>query len=212
VNLSGAVSGSPSCVMRVGLYGGAFDPPHVAHQALVQAFIEQAQLDVLHVCPTAGAWHKSRHLTASAHRLRMAELAFAQWPQVLVDPREIDRGGNTYTVDTLEQLRAQYPGAQLQLLIGQDQYEAISTWRAVPRIEQLAAVFVASRIVQSRPEAPLLDASALPSGYRALVWSPIAISATHIRERCQKQQSIDGLVTPAVARYMDEHHLYQSHP
>jgi nicotinate-nucleotide adenylyltransferase len=208
---AGTVAAMP-WVAHVGLYGGAFDPPHVAHASLAKAFIEQAQLDVLHICPTAQAWHKARGLTEAVHRLRMAELAFADMPRVCVDSREIDRGGNTYTVDTLEQLRQQYPQAELKLLIGQDQYAALSTWYAVSRIEQLATIFVASRIVQSGTEAHFLDSNALPNGYQALVWNPTAISATSIRERREKQQSIDGLVTPAVARYIDEHHLYQSHP
>jgi nicotinate-nucleotide adenylyltransferase len=199
--------------MQVGLYGGAFDPPHLAHQALAQAFVQQASLDVLHVCPTAGAWHKARSLSAPVHRLHMTQLLFADMPRVQVDPREIERGGHTYTVDTLEALQRQYPQARLNLLIGQDQFEALATWHAVPRIEELATVFVADRIVQSRPEASGGRPSAiLPDGYHALIWNPMAISATHIRERCLRREPIDALVTPAVARYIDDHHLYRSHP
>jgi len=82
------------------MFGGAFDPPHLAHRALAQAAIEQLQLDVLRVLPTGQAWHKSRPLTAASHRLAMSRLAFDGLPQVRLDDREIRRAGPSYTLDT----------------------------------------------------------------------------------------------------------------
>lgn len=190
---------------RVGLYGGAFDPPHLAHRALAEQFIRQAALDRLHICPTANAWHKSRALSDVCHRVRMCQLAFGDLAPVLIDEREIRRGGKTYTVDTLKSLKTQYPQAQLSLLIGQDQHERLHTWHALPEIEQLATIYVAPRATE--PTATL-QATHLQPGYQLLNWQPVPDSATDIRERSHRGTPIDTLVTPAVAGYIAEHHLY----
>ena len=95
---------------RIGLFGGAFDPPHVAHVALVRAAMEQLGLNQLHVLPTGDAWHKSRTLSAATHRLAMARLAFGEIPGVVVDDRELRRAGPTYTVDTLRACKPSTPG------------------------------------------------------------------------------------------------------
>ncbi len=92
---------------RIGLLGGAFDPPHRAHQALARAAIEQMQLSELRILPTGQAWHKARPLSPAPHRLAMARLAFEGLPQATVDDRELRREGPTYTVDTLRELAAE---------------------------------------------------------------------------------------------------------
>ena len=113
---------------RIGVFGGAFDPPHIAHVALARAALAQLQLDQLRIVPTGQAWHKSRTLTPAVHRLEMASLAFAELDRVVVDPRETLRSGPSYTVDTLLELRTEYPQAQLFLLLGQDQAQVLGSW------------------------------------------------------------------------------------
>ena len=113
---------------RLGVYGGSFDPPHTAHIALAKHAVAQFVLDELRIIPTGDSWHKARALTPSPHRLAMTRLAFADVPQAVVDPREIDRQGATYTVDTLEELKAEQPEADLYLFIGADQAHAFQTW------------------------------------------------------------------------------------
>src|SRR5690606_13094395 len=130
--------GMSGAAARVGLFGGAFDPPHGAHVALAEAAVRQLQLDVLHVVPTGRAWHKARTLTGAEHRMAMAELAFRPVPGALVDDREIRRPGPTYTVDTLRELAREWPGASLHLLMGEDQAESFTTWRDWQTIAQLA--------------------------------------------------------------------------
>ena len=115
--------------LRIGLFGGAFDPPHDAHLALARAAIDQLALDRLHVLPTGDAWHKSRPLSPGADRLAMCRLAFADLPRVRVDDRELRRDGATYTIDTLAELHAEEPAAQLFLVIGADQAAAFHRWR-----------------------------------------------------------------------------------
>jgi nicotinate-nucleotide adenylyltransferase len=136
---------SASQKRRLGVFGGAFDPPHLAHHALAQAALAQFQLNQLLVMPTGQAWHKSRDLTRAEHRLAMARLAFADVPQVQVDARETQRTGPTYTFDTLTELRQEHPHAELFLFIGSDQAHAFHTWHQWQGILKLATVVEARR-------------------------------------------------------------------
>ena len=123
---------------RLGIFGGSFDPPHIAHLALAKHAIAQFHLNELRIIPTGDAWHKTRTLTASPHRLAMTRLAFAEVPQAVVDPREIDREGATYTIDTLRDLRAANPDADLFFITGTDAISSIGTWKDVDSLWQLA--------------------------------------------------------------------------
>lgn len=135
----------PAQRQRIGVFGGAFDPPHLAHHALAQAAVSQFQLDQLLVMPTGQAWHKSRDLTSAEHRLAMTRLAFEDVAQVQVDARETQRSGPTYTFDTLTELRNEHPQAELFLFIGTDQAEAFHTWHQWQGILKLATVVAARR-------------------------------------------------------------------
>ena len=94
--------------MRIGIYGGAFDPPHKAHLGLARAAVEQLALNRLYVIPTGQPWMKQRRLTAAEHRLAMARLAFESVPEVQVDDCEVQREGTTYTIDTLHELQQRH--------------------------------------------------------------------------------------------------------
>lgn len=193
---------------RIGMFGGAFDPPHLAHVALARAAVEQLGLDELRVFPTGQAWHKSRELTSAEHRLAMAQLAFGEVPRAVVDGRELRRAGPTYTVDTLRELRAEFPQAELVLVIGADQAEALHSWREAAEIIRIATISIAERARPVRAAAPF-DASKLPAGrWQPVELPPMPVSATEIRERVAAGQGIDHLVPDGVARYIDRHHLY----
>ncbi len=195
---------------RIGLYGGAFDPPHLAHEALARAAVAQHGLHRLLVMPTGHAWHKSRALTDSAHRLAMAELAFADVPGAQVDSRETQRIGPTYTVDTLMQLRAEFPQAQLFLLMGQDQLDFFSQWHRYSEILQIATLLVAFR-ADSMPATGQKDSkNEVKIPHLTISMPPMPTSASAIRAQVASGQGIDHLVKPAVARYIAEHRLYFS--
>ncbi len=140
MSLPSAVQNAKPSVQRLGVFGGAFDPPHLAHVALVEAAIAQLQLQQVHVLPTGEAWHKPRQLSQAAHRVAMTRLAFAHVPAVLVDEREIRRTGPSYTVDTLHELQAQYPQAQLYLLLGDDQRRSLPAWHQIGEIARIAII------------------------------------------------------------------------
>jgi len=190
------------------MFGGAFDPPHRAHAALAQAAVAELRLDRLYVLPTGDAWHKQRTLTAAAHRLAMARLALGALPRVAVDDRELQRSGPTYSIDTLRELAAAHPGAELFLVIGEDQAAGFTGWREWQAIAALATIAVAARgDAAGSPGIAALQALA-GVRLRVLALPRLAISATDIRARLAVGQDITRLVDPQVASYIDRHHLY----
>ncbi|HSV53970.1 MAG TPA: nicotinate (nicotinamide) nucleotide adenylyltransferase [Burkholderiaceae bacterium] len=196
--------------MRIGVFGGAFDPPHSAHVALIAAAFEQLQLDALRVFPTGQAWHKPRALSPAPHRLAMAELAFGGMPGVAVDGREIRRSGPTYTIDTLRELQAEEPSATLALIIGEDQALALTQWHEWEAVLEAAIICIAGR-VQAAGTEPQFDPSKLPQGrFLRLQLPAMPVSATEIRSRVASRLGIDPLVPGPVARYIAQHHLYQT--
>ena len=202
------VSEKTALSKRIGVLGGAFDPPHMVHVALAEAACSQLGLDALHVIPTGDAWHKTRTLTAAEHRVAMTRLAFANVPQAVVDTREIARSGPTYTVDTLRELKAEYPDAQLYLIMGADQARVLATWREWEEVLRLAIICVAARA----PTAGANDAfgTDFPPGVDVhRIDMPVSdLSATRIRTLLAAHQSVSPLVFDTVARYIALHHLY----
>ena len=197
-------------LQRVGVFGGAFDPPHMAHAALVQTALTDLQLDELLVIPTGQAWHKSRTLTPAHHRLTMAELAFSHLPRVRVEALETLRPGPSYTVDTLRELKAQIPHAELFLIMGEDQARSLTTWHEWQAILQLAIISVAVREDLTGVKPLFTPPKSYESRFRRLQTPAMPVSATDIRARIATHQCVSSLVFEPVARYIDDHHLYQT--
>ena len=195
---------------RIGVFGGAFDPPHIAHVTLARAAIEQLRLDVLFVIPTGDAYHKSRSLTPAVHRLEMAHLAFADLDCVVVDPRETRRSGPSYTVDTLLELRTEFPKAQLFLVVGEDQAQALGSWHRFSEIPRIATICVAARTQSAGANGTFNAISSGILGLRPLEMPLMEVSATEIRLRLACGQDVAPLVFDPVARYIAQHHLYRT--
>lgn len=204
---------------RVGMFGGAFDPPHWAHRALAKTALDQLQLDVLHILPTGHAWHKSRVLSPAADRLAMCELAFGDLQNVQMDQREILRDGPSYTADTLIELQREYPQAQLFLVLGADQLLSFKSWVRWQEVLDLATLAVANRATNIGAGAPLdqdteTDLSSVDLPFELLNMPLKNISATavraHVGQLAQRGAALDVLVPEPVARYISQHHLYQS--
>ena len=195
---------------RVGVFGGAFDPPHLGHVALARAALNQWGLARLHIVPTGQPSHKTRTLTSPQHRLAMCALAFADVAQAVVDAREIERSGPSYTVDTLESLRDEYPDAPLFLLVGQDQALTLQRWHRPADLARLATIGVAGRPASAGPDVKFDAVQAGNFDIQRLHMPAMAHSATDIRQRLAQHQSIETLVPPSVARYIAHHHLYQT--
>ena len=214
-------------IKRVGILGGAFDPPHLAHVALAQSAFNELELDVLHVVPTGQAWHKTRELTSVTDRMAMVRLAFTGHSQdgrssdkICIDEREILRSGASYTIDTLEEIECLYPSAQLFLIMGQDQAESFTTWKAHERIVQKAQVVIASRRVdeftqvsKSTQRTHSATGSALEqqAALRDAIYlnCPLMpISATEVRASIEQGLDVSQLVPELVLNYIQQQGLY----
>lgn len=195
---------------RIGVFGGAFDPPHVGHVALAQTAITQLQLDELRVLPTGQAWHKKNVLSSPEHRLAMARLAFASNDRVVVDARETCRSGPTYTVDTLGELQVENPQSQLFLIIGEDQARSLTGWNRWQELPKFAIICVAARAGLTGASGTFDDELEGAVNPVRLDMPPTPVSATEIRQKVSSGQDISSLVFESVARYIAQHHLYQS--
>ncbi len=198
---------------RIGIFGGAFDPPHLMHRKLIEAAIEQMKLDELRVVPTGHAWHKVRELSSAKDRLTMSRLAFGEMDKVVIDDREIFREGPTYTIDTVREIQEENRAATLVLVIGEDQARAFGTWHEAEELKRLVIICVARR-EDSNPAASKNgvqqpDFRDPSSGFAVLTLPPTPLSATSIRSLVSTGQGIGHLVDADVARYIEQHHLYQ---
>jgi len=189
--------------VRLGIYGGSFDPPHLGHLLPVIDAVEQLGLDGVRYVPAAIQPLKVGRASASpADRLAMTERLVLGIPGFSVDPAEIDRPGLSYTVDTLAAVAAEVPGAELFLLLGADAYALIDQWRAPERVRALARIVVMVRGDET------MSPRELP-GVRVLQSRRVDISSTELRARVRDGRTIRGFVPDAVADYVAEHRLYR---
>jgi nicotinate-nucleotide adenylyltransferase len=191
---------------RIGLFGGTFDPPQLAHLALARCARDALQLDELRWIPTGQPWQKSRSITAAAHREAMVRLAIAGEPRFTLERCEIERGGPSVTLDTVCELQQRDGAATWVWIMGYDQYANLHTWRGWRELLQRVTLAVAERPGVAAAVDP--DVAAHP--HTMVPLPPMPISATDIRARVQRGESIAGLVSDAVASYIDQHHLYRS--
>jgi nicotinate-nucleotide adenylyltransferase len=190
---------------RIGLFGGTFDPVHNAHVALARLALAELHLDELRWVPTGQPWQKSRTISPAEHREAMVRLAMQGEPRFGLERCEIERRGPSYTLDTVRELQAATPGATWFLIIGQDQYASLHTWKHWQ--ELLGRVTLA---VANRPGVvPTVDAQVLRFTHTAVPLSMMDISSTEIRARVAAGQGIADLVPVGVARYIDQHRLYR---
>jgi nicotinate-nucleotide adenylyltransferase len=198
-------------IRRIGVYGGSFDPPHLAHLALARMARDTLRLDELRVVPAGQPWQKAGRLQASAaDREAMVRLLVADEPKVVVDVRELRRVGPSYTVDTLRELAAECPGAVLYLVIGADQFARLDSWHEAEALPRLSHLAVAARTGQ-QPRPPKAWARR-PLPWTRLPLPRIDISATDVRHLAAAGEPVSPLVGNAVAGYIDQHQLYRVPP
>lgn len=199
---------------RLGIMGGTFDPVHLGHLACAEQVREQLSLDAVLFVPTGTPVFKlGTSVTPAEHRLRMVELAIKKNSAFDVSPIEIDRGGNTYTVDTLRQLRAHFPeNVELYFITGADAAATILQWREPVAIASLARVVAVNRPGYELPDAQkkLFAERGLRVEYVEI--TPLEISSSELRTRVERGQSIRYLTRPRVVEYIEKHGLYRSVP
>ena len=195
--------------MRIGVFGGSFDPVHIGHLLAAECCREQAGLDRVLFVPAATQPHKQhRQLASGQHRMEMLALATG----------ELDRGGVSYTVDTLERLKARHPGDELLLILGPDAFLGLPTWREPKRILELAGIVAVEReslddfsgAVSRAALEPLLGRDRLDRMIAERVRLPaIGIRASDLRAAVAAGKSIRYRTPRAVEQYITAQGLYR---
>lgn len=191
--------------MRVGLFGGSFNPPHVAHLILTETIREQFALDHILWIPAYQPPHKDpSHLANAEHRLAMVQLATAQNEHFAVSDLEIQRQGTSYTFDTICYLQEQHPETQFFFLLGGDSLAGFPTWYQPQAILERVPL-----LVYHRPGSPPTIPEGLSASRIHFTTAPqMDLASAYIRQRLHMKQSIRYLVPETVRIYIQEHHLY----
>jgi nicotinate-nucleotide adenylyltransferase len=191
--------------VRIGLYGGSFDPVHLGHLLVAQAAREEAGLDRVIFIPAAQSPFKPGRVTSPDHvRVQMLRLALAGRAYCDIDLQELERGGISYTIDTVKNYALRFPGAELSYIIGADHVPLLPKWRAAEKLGGMLQFLVIPRPGES--EIPF------PPGFtgRYLKGFPVAFSASEIRARVKNGLAVDLMVGEMVAESIRHNGLYLS--
>lgn len=201
------------------ILGGTFDPIHYGHLEPAREVLEKTGLHKLRLVPAARPPHRDQPKASAEHRLAMALLAVADYPEIEIDDREYHRSGPSWTIDTLHSFRRDWPNRPLVLLIGEDSLHSFTTWKQWEEIPKLAHIIAMHRPGETRPlpdwakARQITDPGKLkeqPSGYFLFVEvSPNPVSATTLRARLKSGEDISGMTPDGVIKYIHQHNLYR---
>lgn len=190
--------------MRIGLFGGSFNPVHLGHVLVAHAAREELQLNRVFLIPAARSPFKSENQPApDEHRAAMLRLAFAGETFAELDEQEIQRGGTSFTIDTVRAYARRFPGTELFYLIGADNVAALPQWRDAEELARLAQFAAIPRPGQAA------FTFTPPFRGRTLQGFPFGVSSSEIRARIKANLPIHQLVPPAVAEYILKQGLYR---
>jgi nicotinate-nucleotide adenylyltransferase len=192
--------------MRVGLLGGTFDPPHVGHLLMAQNALETLRLDQVWFVPT-GDSHWKEGVTPAAMRVAMTDLAIDGNPDFRVSLVDVERDGETYTLDTLEALVAQKPETEFFFLVGSDNAPGLNGWRDIDRCMHLA-----SFAVGKRQDADVEIPAELSGSVVTFDTMVTGVSSTLIRRYIQLGRSVRYAVPEAVEKFIGSNDLYGARP
>jgi nicotinate-nucleotide adenylyltransferase len=194
--------------VRLGLFGGSFDPPHVGHLLVAQDAYEALRLDQLLVIPAAQQPLKGANQTPATHRLAMAQACFGGIAGIEVNPVEIQRGGLSFMVDTVDEMRRRFSGALIHLLVGEDVVPTLSKWREPDRLLAMVQLVVLTRDSGAADAVP--QKGQVAHAIR-LATRRVDVSSTEIRARVRDGRSLSGFVPESVATYIASTGLYREH-
>ena len=198
--------------MRIGIFGGTFDPVHYAHLLLAEQCREQCSLDEIWLIPAGSPPHKeSKGISSGKQRREMLDFAIAGQPAFVVKDLELHREGPSYTVETMRQLKASHPHDEFFLIVGADSVRDLHTWREPEAILEMATL-----IGVNRPNISLPDLTELTQKFGEIVLSKIIwvtmpgmdISSTEIRKRILENNSVRFMTPRAVEVYIHNNRLY----
>jgi nicotinate-nucleotide adenylyltransferase len=188
--------------MRLGLFGGTFDPIHLGHLRAAENAREALALDAVAFVPAARSPFKDDPVSSGWDRYAMVALATAGHPGFEASERELERAGPSYTVDTVRALRRERPQDELFLIVGSDTVRDLPAWRESADILAHCSVLAVSRPGEPRP-------ASLPAGVTWVDGPGLAVSATDVRRRVKEGRSVRYLVPDAVADYVVKRRLYR---
>jgi nicotinate-nucleotide adenylyltransferase len=195
----------------IGILGGTFNPPHLAHVALAEHALAQLRPERVLLIPAAVAPHKpAGQDPGPEHRLQMCRLAIAQSTGLSVCAVELERGGPSYTVDTLTDIHARHPDAELMFIMGADMARTLPAWREPREILELAELALAERDGDDQKQlSATLTALHPRARVRFLDMPAMNLSSSTVREHAARGEPIEQFVGPAVGAYIVEHGLYR---
>lgn len=199
---------------RIGIMGGTFNPIHQGHLMLAQKAYEQFELDKVLVIPNKLPAYKDRdELLDSKQRSRMVQLAIADYPYMEFSDLELTRSGPTYTIDTLQSLKQEYPEDDFYFILGGDSLADLHKWRAYKEILTLAVILCARRNDADVPELEQiklrLEAEVAEAQIYIMDTPMMNISSTEIREQLQSGKKAPQGIPEVVLAFIQEHDLYQ---
>ena len=200
-------------VLRTGIFGGTFDPVHIGHLAVAERVYCDLDLERVILVPTNISPFKAGQVSSvGEHRLKMLKLAIRDNPHLAVSDIELRRGGTSYTVDTMELLRGQYPDDEFYFIMGMDSFLELNGWKGVDRLVELCQLVVVTRPGYELPEEQKRLLS-LPSSVwqqtRFIEVHGLDIAATELRERIRRGESVRYLLPSEVENYIHENSIYR---
>lgn len=193
--------------MKIGIFGGSFNPPHLAHQKIIELYIKKAELDKCIIIPAAcSPFKQNESLASDSHRIKMLELLSQDIPNTNISEYEIKKGGVSYTYDTIQFIKNKYPNDELFLLIGYDQLISFHKWTKYQDILSDIKLCVALRTVEAdndfiQEKLRVYQAITLENEF-------MEISSTEIRDRIKKAESLNDLLPASIEEYILSNKLY----
>lgn len=196
--------------MKIGIFGGAFNPVHNGHIHLMNCYLNQLELDKIILIPTAVPPHKnSQELISGLHRINMLKIAVGNNPKFEISDIEFKRNGKSYTYDTLCQLKKIYPNDEFYLIVGSDQYLNFKSWYNFESILDLATLVTAAReeneynaLLCFKKENPAFDNSVISS------FNVVKVSSSQIRQLICEKSDVSSFLPDGVYSYIKEKELY----
>jgi len=185
---------------KIGILGGTFNPVHIGHLVIAEGVLRGLGLDKVFFIPTNISPHKENGMVSPEHRLQMIKLALAGNESFEVLDIEIKRGGVSYTIDTVQELKKRYPDDELYLIVGSDLANSFSSWKDSGELQKMAKVVVAKR-----DNHPLKE----KDSFIIVKIVQVDISSSALRDMLKKGRSIKGLVKDGVVSYIEKHNLYK---
>ncbi len=196
--------------MKIGFFGGAFNPVHNGHINLAEKYIDILNLDKLLIVPTANPPHRNAgDFVSTRHRMNMLHSAFGENKKFEISDIEFKLKGKSYTYNTLKELKEIYNDAEIYLIVGEDQFLYFDKWYRFREILNTVTLCTAQRNKDKAEELKAFAENTLScKNYVIADFDPVVVSSSEIRERIKNNEKVDGLIPERVLRYIEENELY----